>query len=145
MRDSIHRRRVVIKGNMRIFKVKWFTKFAEKAGIGDADLKAAAEEIERGESSADDLGGDVFKLRFARPGEGKRSGYRVILFFKQGERLFFEYAYPKSKLDNINEKALRRLKRTAKMAFNLTDIQIEKALTVGEFEEIEEIAEYEKV
>jgi hypothetical protein len=121
---------------MRIFKAKWFTKFAEKAAIEDGDLKAAAEALDRGESSADDLGGNVFKLRFARPGEGKRGGYRFILFFRQGERLFFRFAYAKSELDNISDKELRRLKRTAKTVLSLTDKEIEEALKDGAFKEI---------
>jgi hypothetical protein len=121
---------------MRIFKAKWFNTFAEKAIIEDADLKAAAEALDRGESRADDLGGNVFKLRFARPGEGKRGGYRFILFFRQGERLFFEYAYPKSKLANISDKELLRLKRTAKIALSLTDRQIEDRLKDDRLKEL---------
>jgi hypothetical protein len=121
---------------MRIFKTKWFNKFAEKATIEDADLKAAAEAIGRGESSADDLGGNVFKLRFARPGEGKRGGYRFILFFRKGERLFFDYAYPKSKLDNIEDNELRAFKRYAKIYLALTDEQIKADLKNGWLKEI---------
>jgi hypothetical protein len=121
---------------MRIFKVKWFSKFAEKAAIEDADLRVAAEAIDQGESSADDLGGGVFKLRFARRREGKRGGYRFILFFRKGEKLFFEYAYPKSKLDNISDKELLRLKQTAKMMLNLTDKQIEDRLKDNRLKEL---------
>ncbi|GHU77881.1 hypothetical protein FACS189462_0940 [Spirochaetia bacterium] len=70
-------------------------------------------------------------------GEGKRGGYRFILFFRQGERLFFEYAYPKSKLANISGMDLVQYKRGAKFTLSLTDKQLEKALMVGEFKEIE--------
>jgi hypothetical protein len=121
---------------MRIFKSKWFDKFAEKADIKDADLKAAAEQVDRGESSADDLGGNVFKLRFARPGEGKRGSYRFILFFRKGDKLFFRFAYTKAELDNISDKELRRLKKTAKTVLNLTDKDIAEALKDGLFKEI---------
>jgi hypothetical protein len=121
---------------MRIFKAKWFTKFAEKAAIEDSDLKAAAEALDRGKSSADDLGGHVFKLRFARPGEGKRGGYRFILFFRKGERLFFDYAFPKSKLDNIEDDELREFKRYAKIYLALTDEQIKANLKNGWLKEI---------
>ncbi|GHT54449.1 hypothetical protein FACS1894106_5670 [Spirochaetia bacterium] len=121
---------------MRIFKAKWFIKFAQKANIKDADLKAAADLIDRGESSADDLGGHVFKLRFARPGEGKRGGYRFILFFRKGERLFFDYAYPKSKLDDIEDDELREFKKLAKKSLGLTEEQIEARLKDGRLKEI---------
>jgi hypothetical protein len=34
------------------------------------------------------LGGEVFKIRVPRPGEGKRGGYRVFVFFRSGQRTF---------------------------------------------------------
>jgi hypothetical protein len=103
----------------------------------DPELKAAAELIDCGESSADDLGDNVFKLRFARPGEGKRGGYRFILFFRKGNRLFFDYAYPKSKLDNIEDDELRNFKKYAKIYLALTDEQIKAELKNGWLKEIE--------
>ncbi|GHV09171.1 hypothetical protein FACS189485_21460 [Spirochaetia bacterium] len=121
---------------MRIFKAKWFTKFAQKANIKDTDLKAAADLIDRGESSADDLGGHVFKLRFARPGEGKRGGYRFILFFRKGEKLYFYFAYPKAKLDNIEDDELRDYKALAKAYLDFTDEQITARLKDGRLKEI---------
>ncbi|GHV88010.1 hypothetical protein AGMMS50267_03700 [Spirochaetia bacterium] len=121
---------------MRIFKVKWFNRFAQKATIRDAELRAVAEAIDRGESSADNLGGDVFKLRFARPGEGKRGGYRFILFFRKGERLFFDYAYPKSKLDDIEDDDLVGFKKSAKIHFRLTEDEIKARLKDGRLKEI---------
>jgi hypothetical protein len=33
---------------VRVFKYKWFAKFAEKANISDGDLREAAKEIEAG-------------------------------------------------------------------------------------------------
>ena len=72
---------------MRIFKAKWFTKFAEKEAIGDSELKEIVRQAEVGQ--AVNLGGDVFKIRFARAGEGKSGEYRLILLFRQGERTFF--------------------------------------------------------
>jgi hypothetical protein len=120
---------------MRIFKVKPFARDSAKAGITDTDLTNAAEEVSRGEYEAD-LGGEVFKKRIARSGAGKSGGYRVILFFRPGERLFFRFAYAKSELDNISDKELRRLKRTAKTVLSLTDKEIEEALKDGAFNEI---------
>jgi hypothetical protein len=121
---------------VRIFKAKWFNKFAEKAAIEDGDLKAASEALERGESSADDLGGNVFKIRFARPGEGKRGGYRIILFFRKKEKLYFYFAYPKAKLDNIEDDELRDYKALAKAYLDFTDEQITARLKDGRLKEI---------
>jgi hypothetical protein len=55
---------------VRIFKNKAFTRFAKKAGMGDAVLCDAIQDAERGLIAAD-LGGGVIKQRIARPGQGK--------------------------------------------------------------------------
>ncbi|GHV22474.1 addiction module toxin RelE [Spirochaetia bacterium] len=106
---------------MRIFKTKRFSKDMKKAGVSDIALKEAAGQVE----NFTDLGGDVYKLRFAREGEGKSGGYRFILFFRQGDKLFFRHAFAKSVRDNITDKELRHFKDMAKDYFALSDIQID--------------------
>ncbi|MCL1929093.1 MAG: type II toxin-antitoxin system RelE/ParE family toxin [Treponema sp.] len=64
---------------MRIFKNTWFTRFADKEGIADDELKEAVNRLETGQAA--ELGGDVYKVRIARSGEGRSGGYRVIVFF----------------------------------------------------------------
>ena len=64
--------------NSRIFKNKWFARFAGKESIMDADLCAAISNIEKGLVEAD-LGGGVVKQRIARAQEGKSGGYRSIV------------------------------------------------------------------
>ena len=54
---------------VRIFKSRWFQRFARKERISDAALRNAVARAERGQIDAD-LGGDVIKQRIARPGEG---------------------------------------------------------------------------
>ena len=66
----------------------WFGRFAEKEGITDDELKEAVKRLEMGQADAN-LGGGVYKVRIARPGEGRASGYRVIVFFRSEERTFF--------------------------------------------------------
>lgn len=108
---------------MRIFKNIWFTRFADKEGITDGELKEAVNRLEAGQSDAD-LGGGVFKVRVVRSGEGKSGSYRVILFFKREERTFFVYGFAKSDRGNIDEKELRIFKKRAKTTLSLTDDQI---------------------
>jgi hypothetical protein len=120
---------------MRIFKTKGFARLADKAGITDTDLIAAAGEVNRGEYEAD-LGGGVFKKRIARSGAGKSGGYRVILFFRQGERLIFSYVFAKSVRDNIDEKEVRNFKRLAQENLALAEKQIEILVKAGELKEI---------
>ena len=109
---------------MRIFKNAWFNRFADKEGITDGELKDAVNRLEAGQADAD-LGGGVYKVRVARPGEGKSGAYRVIVFFRSEERTFFVYGFAKSDRGNINEGDLRAFKAEAKYELSLTDEQVE--------------------
>jgi hypothetical protein len=108
---------------VRVFKTKWFSRFAKKNGISDAKLKNIVTSLEDGLWDAD-LGGDVYKIRIARPGAGKAGGYRTIVFFKSENSAFFMYGFAKSDMDNIGVKELQELKDTAKEDFALTDVQL---------------------
>jgi hypothetical protein len=120
---------------VRIFKNTWFTHFARKEGIVNAELKDIVNLLEAGQADAD-LGGGVYKQRIARPGEGKSGGYRVIVFFRSEERTFFVGGFAKSDMANISQKALAEAKKQAKTLFAMTKDQIKAALDAGIFEEI---------
>jgi hypothetical protein len=75
---------------VRIFKSRWFDRFAGKTKIRDTKLRDIANGLEQGQWDAD-LGGDVYKVRIARPGEEKSGVYRAIVLFRKGERAFFVY------------------------------------------------------
>lgn len=62
---------------MRIFKNKWFERWARKEGVLDESLLNVAAEIFTGKVDAD-LGGYLFKKRLPLKGMGKSGGYRVI-------------------------------------------------------------------
>ena len=61
-----------------MFKTKEFARLAKRTGFSDHDIREICNEINRGLLGAS-LGGGLFKKRFARPGAGKRGGYRVLL------------------------------------------------------------------
>ena len=124
---------------MRIFKSKWFTKFARKNGLSDAALRAAALEIEAGSFDAD-LGGHVYKQRIARDGQGKRGGYRTIVLFKRGERAFFMYGFAKSELANITDDDLVWYKEAAKNYLLANEKQLDEWLEKSAFYEVFEEA-----
>jgi hypothetical protein len=109
---------------VRVFKNKTFARFAAKEGIGDDELKAAVDEMERGLCGYP-LGGEVYKKRLARAGSGKSSGYRAIVYYRSGERTFFVYGFAKSDRDNIDPVELRVFKKAAKTDLLLTDEQLE--------------------
>jgi hypothetical protein len=120
---------------VRIFKNTWFTRFADKEGITDGELREMVNQLEAGQAEAD-LGGGVYKVRVARSGEGKAGGYRVIVFFRSEKRTFYVYGFAKSVLGNINEKQLRDFKRTSKAVLALTENQLDGVLKTGKYLEI---------
>jgi hypothetical protein len=121
---------------VRVFKNTWFARFAAKEGIADGELKAIVNDaLEAGQAEAN-LGGGVYKVRLARPGEGKSGGYRVIVFFKSRFRTFFVYGFEKSARANIGQGEERSFKKDAKDHFALTDEQIEAWLGRGTLIEV---------
>ena len=120
---------------MRIFKNKYFTRFARKEAISDDALCEAAKQLAAGNYDAD-LGAGVFKQRVARPGEGQSGGYRVILCCKLAERAFFIYGFAKSSRANIAPDETRKFKKLAKILFSMTDEQLALMLQHGDFEEL---------
>ena len=123
---------------MRIFKNLWFTRFADKEGITDDELRKLVDQLEAGQPDAD-LGGDVYKMRLSRPDGGKRGGYRVIVFFRSEERTFYEYCFSKSKMANISQKLLKYYKRIAKEYLSMTPDQIREWIKQGRFVELKEM------
>jgi hypothetical protein len=120
---------------VRIFKNKWFHRFASKEGITDSELKEVVKQLENGQFYAD-LGGGVYKMELARKGEGKHGGYRSIVIFKSEFRSFFIYGFPKSKRDNISDKELRVFRGKAKDNLSFTDEEISQLLKNETFIEI---------
>ena len=121
---------------MRIFKNTWFNRFADKEEIPDSELKEAVSQLEKGHASID-LGGNVYKIRIARPFEGKSSGFRVIVLFRSEESTFFVYGFSKSEKGNINRKELKAYKEAAKEYFSMTTEQIERRVKHGQLIEIQ--------
>ena len=120
---------------MRIFKSKWFQRFARKEGIEDAALREAVHRAEKGQVDAD-LGGDVIKQRIARPGQGKSKGYRTIILFRRGAKAFFIYGFPKSQRANINDDEEEQFKEAAKHVLSLMEEQLSELLKRGDFVEV---------
>jgi hypothetical protein len=103
--------------------------------MSDDALREAVEQIEAGNYDAD-LGAGVFKQRVARTGEGQAGGFRLILCFKAGERVFFVYGFAKSDRANIAPNETREFRKLAKVLFAIKDEQLDPMLKNGEFDEL---------
>jgi hypothetical protein len=122
-------------GKPRVFKTRWFQRFARKERIRDAVLLDAVARAEKGQVDAD-LGGGVIKQRIARPGQGKSGGYRTIIFFRQGERAVLAYGFAKSERPNIDADDEKQFKEAARHVLRLTDKQIAELVKAGDFVEV---------
>lgn len=120
---------------MRIFKNKWFVRFAEDEGIDDETLCEAVRLAEQGRIDAN-LGGGVIKQRLARRGSGKSAGYRSIILYRKGDKAFFVYGFAKNSRDNITRNDEKNFKESAKFVLNLTDDDIKKLIKEHNWQEV---------
>jgi hypothetical protein len=120
---------------VQILKILTFERWQKKTDLADDVLRQAVVEMQEGLIDAD-LGGGVVKKRVARPGAGKRGGYRTILATNRHDRWIFLYGFEKNERDNITYQELRALKRMAKELLALSGEHIRTALQHGELKEI---------
>jgi hypothetical protein len=124
---------------MRVFKNKWFARWARSEDIPDSVLLRAAAEIVAGQVEAD-LGGCLFKKRLAREGSGKRSSYRVIIGYKRpnSDRIVFLYAFAKKARANISAKEKEALSLVSEAFVSATDAQLSLLLKEGSIMEVQD-------
>lgn len=120
---------------MRIFKNKWFIKFAKKERISDKKLCDMIENIEKRAIDVD-YGGGVIKQRLARPNQGKSGGYRCIILFCIEDKAFFVYGFPKNERENISQEDECVFKDLAVQMFDFSDDDIDRMLKAGVLEEV---------
>ncbi|MGC1585857.1 MAG: type II toxin-antitoxin system RelE/ParE family toxin [Rhodomicrobium sp.] len=121
---------------MRVFKTKGFARFARQEAIGDDALAKAIRQAESGLIDAD-LHGGLIKLRLARPGSGKRGGYRTLIAYKKGSRAVFLFGIAKSDRENISPDQLADLRAVAGDILNRSGNDIEDDLEETRLQEVD--------
>jgi hypothetical protein len=114
---------------VRIFKTKVLARFTKREAISDESLVAAIETAKRGLIDAD-LGGGLIKQRVARPGQGKRGGFRMLIGFRS-DRAIFLFGFAKNERENIDDKQLTTLREIVASWFAVDDKKIAQALKDG--------------
>ena len=127
---------------MRIFKTRTLAKFTRQHGISDASLVAAVERARRGLIDAD-LGGRVIKQRVARPGQGKRSGFRMLIGIRSDLAIFL-FGFAKNERDNIDDDQLKTLREIVASWFAADQKKITQALNDGLLIEVQDGNENKK-
>jgi len=119
----------------RIFKTRYFARWARKVALHDASLLEAVREMAAGLVDAD-LGGGVVKKRVALPGRGKRGGSRTLVATNRADRWVFLLGFGKNERDDIDPAELEALKSIADMylAYGIEDL--EALAMTGALEEV---------
>jgi len=120
---------------MRTFKTRWFARFARREDLSDESLREAVERAERGLVDVD-LGGGLIKLRVARPGAGRSSGYRVIVAYRAEDRAFFLFGFAKNQQESIDSEQLRTARTIGSYLLAASQVELKTALAEGEIQEI---------
>jgi hypothetical protein len=127
---------------LRIFKTRWFTRFARAERISDGSLSQAVKRAGQGLVDAD-LGGGVIKQRVARPGQGRSGGYRVLIAYRAGHRAVFLYGFAKRERENIQPDELTTLREIAVAWLAADAKRISEALKEGALKEVADDEEKE--
>lgn len=115
---------------VRIFKRKDFARWQATEQLPDAALCRAVREMENGLIDAD-LGGLLYKKRIARPGAGKRGGYRTLLASRMSEHYVFLHGFAKNAQANITQDEKQALQFAGREFLNLSPDSLLKALQAG--------------
>jgi hypothetical protein len=127
---------------MRIFKTKSLAKFAKQNDIKDESLVEAIDRAVKGLIDAD-LGGQLIKQRVARPGQGKRGGFRMLIGIRP-DRAVFLFGFAKNERENIDNDQLKTLREIAMSWFVADNARIAKALKDGILIEVQDDSKSKK-
>lgn len=120
---------------MEVLKRRDFARWQRGEALPDAALCKAVLETEQGLVGAG-LGGSLYKKRVARPGGGKRGGYRTLLAFRARDRYVFLHGFSKNDRDNITEDERRALQFAGRVFLDLGAVDLAKALNSGVLVEV---------
>lgn len=122
---------------MRIYKNRWFEKFARREDIADARLREAIDRANAGSIDAD-LGGGLLKQRIARERQGRSGGYRTIVVFRAEQRAVFVFSFSKSGRANLNAIELAAFRKAAKIILALTQRELDIEVEAGRMTEVKD-------
>jgi hypothetical protein len=120
---------------VRIFKNKWFAKFAKRERISDSQLCKLVKEIEKGLIDVN-YGDGVIKQRLARVNQGKANGYRCIVLFRYRELSILVYGFPKNECSNISQNDEQEFKKLAQEMLSLSEDEISGLIQSRELVEV---------
>lgn len=125
---------------MNVYKTREFSRTARKAKISDEELRAAAEEIEKGRIDAD-LGAHLIKQRVSQGSGGRSNSHRAIIATKEGDRIVFLHLFAKNDKQNLTRKETEVYREAAKHLADLTSSQVNQLVQTKEWIKVENVQE----
>ena len=84
-----------------------------------------------------DLGGGLVKQRIARPGQGRRGGYRTLMAFRSALRTVFVHGFAKSERDNIGAAELEFWRKLAGAFLAMDETKLRAMIAARELVEVD--------
>lgn len=122
---------------MKIYRTKSVTRFSWRERVSDNSLKAAIYRAEKGSIDAD-LGGGLIKQRVPRVGQGRSSGFRMIVAYRAENRAVFLFGFAKNDLENISSGELQALRKLGAAWLSASCEKLEEAIHSGDLQEIDD-------
>lgn len=120
--------------------VSQVAKLLRKERLPDTALCKPAREVLAGTLGAGeaDLGAGLFKKRLARPGGGKRGGYRAIIAYQapRADRVLVAYAFAKNAASTLTPQGHEALSIVAQAFVAANDEQLAKLLAAQDVSEV---------
>ena len=86
-----------------------FLRDARKIGVTANEIEEIAAVLSENPNAGQALNHGLYKARLARPGQGKRGGYRIIYFFRRSvEELYLVRIYTKSAKSALSPEDTKR-------------------------------------
>lgn len=117
---------------------KWFLRWVRKTDLSNVFLEEALANLEKGLSVAD-LGKNLYKVRVKREGQGKSSGYRTIVVYREKKRAIFLYGFAKNEMENLTSKELHYFQKLGNDLLKLNRSQIEIAIKDNVLFDLEDV------
>ena len=117
---------------------KWFLRWVRKTDLSNVVLEEALANLENGLSVAD-LGKNLYKVRVKREGQGKSSGYRTIVVYREKKRAIFLYGFAKNEMENLTSKELNYFQKLGNDLLKLNRSQIEIAIKDNVLFDLEDV------
>jgi hypothetical protein len=121
---------------VRVFKTRWFVRFARNERIADRTLCEAVERAESGLIDAH-LGRGVIKQRVARWGQGRSGGFRTIIIYRSEQRAIFVFGFAKSSMADLEPDEFDGYRKLASVYLAKSEKEMDAYVAEGALSEIE--------